>query len=95
MKLSASQYFSAFFGAIEGFNDSTFCTFQVTMEKFENVDYGELGFDPHIYGLLTVTMEKFENVDYNELGFDPHIYGLLTVGQFMLAECMMFQVLLE
>ncbi|KAK9122070.1 hypothetical protein Syun_019687 [Stephania yunnanensis] len=23
------------------------------MEKFENVDYNELGFDPHIYGLLT------------------------------------------
>ncbi|KAK9093941.1 hypothetical protein Scep_025410 [Stephania cephalantha] len=25
----------------------------VTMEKFENVDYNELGFVPHIYGLLT------------------------------------------
>ncbi|KAK9121997.1 hypothetical protein Syun_019614 [Stephania yunnanensis] len=24
----------------------------VTMEKFENVDYNELGFDPHVYGLL-------------------------------------------
>ncbi|KAK9093953.1 hypothetical protein Scep_025422 [Stephania cephalantha] len=23
------------------------------MEKFENVDYNELGFVPHIYGLLT------------------------------------------
>ncbi|KAK9093755.1 hypothetical protein Scep_025224 [Stephania cephalantha] len=26
---------------------------KMTMEKFENVDYNELGFDPHIYGLLT------------------------------------------
>ncbi|KAK9122142.1 hypothetical protein Syun_019759 [Stephania yunnanensis] len=27
------------------------------MEKFENVDYNELGFDPHIYGLLTDSSE--------------------------------------
>ncbi|KAK9082438.1 hypothetical protein Syun_031180 [Stephania yunnanensis] len=31
------------------------------MEKFENVDYNELGFDPRIYGLFTSTCNSSLN----------------------------------
>ncbi|KAK9093952.1 hypothetical protein Scep_025421 [Stephania cephalantha] len=36
----------------------------LTMEKFENVDYNELGFDPHIYGLLTGQSDLFRDEDF-------------------------------
>ncbi|KAK9122097.1 hypothetical protein Syun_019714 [Stephania yunnanensis] len=37
----------------EELHDPTGIPAELTMEKFENVDYNELGFDPHTYGLLT------------------------------------------
>ncbi|KAK9095162.1 hypothetical protein Scep_026631 [Stephania cephalantha] len=40
----------------------------LTMEKFENVDYNELDFDPHIYGLLTGASPKFFEGDESSIG---------------------------
>ncbi|KAK9122115.1 hypothetical protein Syun_019732 [Stephania yunnanensis] len=46
------------------------------MEKFENVDYSELGFDPHIYGLLTGNLQSAQSANSSLKYLDIYTWHL-------------------